>query len=119
MLASCKTCVFTSSTWGNGTGPLRTVMYTYVDMCACLCVIYIYIYMYRYISLSLSIYIYIYIYICTYVYICIHLLCSFALCVVHRVGHHYHLLYGSPLLKKACARQVMLDKWFSMIYHNT
>ena len=32
-----------------------------------------------------------------------------------RVKDHYNLLHYSPLLKTACVRQVVLDKWFPMI----
>ena len=32
-----------------------------------------------------------------------------------RVKDHHNLLHYSPLLKKACVRQVVLDKWFPLI----
>ena len=35
---------------------------------------------------------------------------SFVLCVFRRVKDHQNLLHCSPLLKNACARQVVLDK---------
>ena len=37
---------------------------------------------------------------------------SFVLCVPRRVKDHHNLLHESPHLKKACVRQVALDKWF-------
>ena len=37
---------------------------------------------------------------------------SFVLCVFRRVKDHHNLLHHSPPLKKACARQVVLDEWF-------
>ena len=37
---------------------------------------------------------------------------SFALFVFRHVKDHRNSLQSSPLLKKACARQVVLDRWF-------
>ena len=39
---------------------------------------------------------------------------SFVFCVVRRVKNPHNLLHYSPLLKKACVRQVALDKWFPL-----
>ena len=41
---------------------------------------------------------------------------SFALCVFRRVKDHHNidLLNCSPLLKKTCVRQVVLDRWFPL-----
>ena len=37
---------------------------------------------------------------------------SFVLCAVYSVKDHHNLQMCSPLLKKTCVRQVVLDKWF-------
>ena len=37
-------------------------------------------------------------------------------CVFRRVTDHHNLLHDSSLLKKACVRQVVLDKWFPLMY---
>ena len=39
---------------------------------------------------------------------------SFVLCVVRHVEDHHNLLHDSPLLKKTCVGQVVLDKWFPL-----
>ena len=39
---------------------------------------------------------------------------SFVLCMFRRVKDHHSSLHSSPRLKKACARQVVLDKWFPL-----
>ena len=39
---------------------------------------------------------------------------SFVLCAVRRVKDHHILLNDSPLVKKACVRRVVLDKWFPL-----
>ena len=39
---------------------------------------------------------------------------SFVLCVCFRVKGHRNLLHDSPVLKKTCVRQVVLDKWFPL-----
>ena len=39
---------------------------------------------------------------------------SLFLCVVRRVKEHHKVLHDSPLLKKTCVRQVVLDKWFPL-----
>ena len=39
---------------------------------------------------------------------------SFVLCVFRRVKDHHILLHDSPLLKKTCVRQVVLDEWFPL-----
>ena len=64
---------------------------------------------------------------CVYVYIHIHMFLSLGRdylsnatclirphlsCVVRRVKDHRKLPKYSPLLKKTCVRQVVLDKWF-------
>ena len=40
---------------------------------------------------------------------------SIVVCVVDRVKDRHDLLQSSPILHKACVRQVLLDKWFPMI----
>ena len=32
------------------------------------------------------------------------------------VKDHHNVLHDSPLLKKACVRRVVLDKWFPLTY---
>ena len=39
---------------------------------------------------------------------------SCVLCVFCRANLHQNLLHHSPLLKKACVRRVVLDKWFPL-----
>ena len=58
-------------------------------------------------------YIYIYIY-RNRVMTAFHLsnMASFVSCVFRRVKDRHDLLHCSPLLKKTCVRQVVLDKWF-------
>ena len=40
----------------------------------------------------------------------------FVSCVLRRVEDHHTLLHCSPRLKKTCVRQVVLDKWFPLMY---
>ena len=40
---------------------------------------------------------------------------SFVVCAVYGVKDHHDLQIYSPLLKKTCVRQVVLDKWFPLI----
>ena len=40
------------------------------------------------------------------------------LCIVHRVKGHHDLLHDSPLLKKACVRQVYYDYYHYPNQHN-
>ena len=39
---------------------------------------------------------------------------SFVVCAVSGVNDHHNLQNYSPLLKKTCVRQVVLDKWFPL-----
>ena len=39
---------------------------------------------------------------------------SFVSCAFLPVKDHHDLPHASPLLKKACVRQVVLDKWFPL-----
>ena len=61
---------------------------------------------------------YTYIYIYIYIYLtntdCLIRPCLFELCVFRRVKDHPNLLHCSPLLKKICVRQVVLDEWFPL-----
>ena len=75
-------------------------------------VIYVYIYIYIYACTYIHIYIYIYIYIVIYVYIYIYI--YICICVFRRVRDRHKLLHYSPLVKKTCVRQVVLDDWFSL-----
>ena len=45
---------------------------------------------------------------------CLTLLVSVVLRLFRRVEDHRKLLYYSPLLKKTCVRQVVLDKWLPL-----
>ena len=38
------------------------------------------------------------------------------ICMFRRVKDHHNLLQGSPSLKNACIRRVVLDKWFPLTY---
>ena len=40
--------------------------------------------------------------------------CLFVFCVVCRAKDHRNSLHDSPILKKACVRQVVLDKWLPL-----
>ena len=39
---------------------------------------------------------------------------SFVLRALRRVKDHHTVLHDSPLLKKTCVRQTVLDKWFPL-----
>ena len=44
---------------------------------------------------------------------------SFVSCAVYRVKDDRDVLHSSPRLKRACVRQVVLDKWFPPVIDNT
>ena len=43
---------------------------------------------------------------------------SFVLCVFRRAKDHHNSPHDSPLLKKTCIRQAVLDKWFPPETHS-